>query len=46
MDSDFWDEVINGLSYHDLELLKIRIIRRQSTMHPEIIARKIIIRKE
>ncbi len=46
MDITFWDSLISGLSYSDLEWLEIRIARRKKGMHPEIIARKIIIRKE
>ena len=45
MDSDFWDEVLAGLSLSDLDWLEIRIRRRKESMKPEIIARKIIIRK-
>jgi hypothetical protein len=45
MDTDFWDEVLAGLSLSDLEWLEIRIRRRKESMRPEIIVRKTIIRK-
>ena len=46
MERDFWDLLLAGLNSADLDWLKIRIERRQASLHPEIIARKIIIRKE
>ena len=46
MERDFWDLLLQGLSSSDLDWLKIRIERRQASMHPEIIARKTIIRKQ
>lgn len=46
MDITFWDSLIAGLAYSDLEWLQIRIARRMASMHPEIVNRRIIIRKE
>lgn len=40
-----WDSFLASLSYETLELLETKIKRRKSMMHPERIARKIIIRK-
>jgi hypothetical protein len=45
MDVNFWDELIGGLDATDLEWLMLRIQRRRDSLHPEKIARKIIIRK-
>ena len=45
MDTDFWDELIAGLSAADLDWLMLRIKRRKESLHPEKVARKIIIRK-
>jgi hypothetical protein len=45
MDTDFWDEVLAGLSLSDLDWSEIRIRRRKESMNLPIIARKIIIRK-
>jgi hypothetical protein len=45
METDFWDELIAGLSASDLDLLIVRIQRRKASLHPEKIAREIIIRK-
>jgi hypothetical protein len=46
MERDFWDLLIQGLGFSDLEWLEVRIKRRKESMHPEIIVRKTIIRKE
>lgn len=46
MDITFWDELIAGLSLSDLDWLAVRIQRRKASLHPEIIARKTIIRKQ
>ena len=45
MDTEFWDELLQGLSASDLDWLAARIERRKAAMHHEKIARKIIIRK-
>lgn len=45
-DSSFWEELLAGLSYADLDWLQIRIERQKASLHPEIIARKTIIRKQ
>jgi hypothetical protein len=45
MDVCFWDELLQGLSAADLDWLAARIQRRKASLHPEIIARKTIIRK-
>lgn len=42
---EFWDELLAGMSYSDLEWLEARIRRRKAAMHPERVERKIIIRK-
>jgi hypothetical protein len=46
MDRTFWDLLIAGLNISDLEWLEIVIRRRKESLHPEIIARKTIIRKQ
>jgi hypothetical protein len=46
MGIDFWDELLAGLGYSDLEWLEIRIRRRKESLHPERVTRKIIIRKQ
>ena len=46
MDRNFWDLLIAGLGSSDLDWLKIRIERRQASLHPEKIARRTIIRKQ
>jgi hypothetical protein len=46
MDIDFWDSLIAGLDLSDLDWLEIRIQRRKASLHPEIVARKTIIRKQ
>ena len=45
LDTSFWDELLQGLSASDLDWLAARIERRKASLHPEKIARKIIIRK-
>jgi hypothetical protein len=45
MDTGFWDELLAGLDYADLEWLELRIQRRKMPLQSEIIARKTIIRK-
>ena len=45
MDIDFWDLLLAGLHYHELELLESHIKRLKAAMRPEIVARKAIIRK-
>jgi hypothetical protein len=45
MDINLWDELIAGLSAPDLEWLMMRVRRRRESLHPELIARKAIIRK-
>jgi hypothetical protein len=44
-DTDFLDELILGLDTATLEWLALRIERVLKARHPEITARKIIIRK-
>jgi hypothetical protein len=44
-DLTFLDEIVQALDRETLEWLEIRIARRKATMHPEIIVRKRIIRK-
>lgn len=46
MDIDFWDLLLRGLRYQELELLEMHIKRLKESMHPEIITRKTIIRKQ
>jgi hypothetical protein len=46
IEREFWDLLIAGLGSSDLDWLKTRIERRQASLHPEIIARKTIIRKQ
>lgn len=45
MNTDFYDAILHGLDYSELEWLEIRIKRIKATMHSGIIARKTIIRK-
>lgn len=44
-DLAFLEELCLGLDLATLEWLEVWIARRKASMHPEIIARKIIIRK-
>jgi hypothetical protein len=46
MEKYFWDLLIQGLGVSDLEWLEIRIKRRKESLHPGIIGRKTIIKKE
>ena len=46
MDLDFWDLLLRGLHYHELEFLEMQIKRLKESMRPEIIVRKTIIRKQ
>jgi len=46
IDIDFWDELLQRMTISELEWLEIRIRRRKESMHPELTARKIVIRKE
>jgi hypothetical protein len=46
MDSSFWEALLQGLSSADLDWLAARIQARKASMHPEIIARRAIIRKQ
>ncbi|MCK9569464.1 hypothetical protein M0R72_11040 [Candidatus Pacearchaeota archaeon] len=44
-DLTFLSEIVQGLDLATLEWLEIRIARQKAMMHPETIARRIIIRK-
>lgn len=46
MDTDFWDALIDRLSYAELTELAGKIERKKRSMHPEIVARKAIIRRD
>jgi len=46
IDIDFWDELLQRLTFSELEWLEIRIRRRKESMHPEITARKNFICKK
>lgn len=46
MDMDFWDELIDRLSFDELTVLEGKIQHKKRSMHPEIIARKAIIRRD
>lgn len=43
MDIGFWDELLAGLDYADLDWLENRIRRRKESLHSEKIARKKLI---
>ena len=45
-DLTFLDELILGLDYNTLHWAKLRIEQRMASMKPEIIVRRIIIRKK
>lgn len=40
-----WDSFLASLDYATLELLEVKIARRKAAMHPERVARRIIIKK-
>jgi len=46
MDIDFWDSLLQTLSFPELDWLEIRIKRRKASMRPDIIVRKTIITKK
>ncbi len=46
MDADFWDDILQALSFSEIEWLETRIKRRKASMRPDIIVRKTIITKK
>jgi hypothetical protein len=46
MDTHFWDDLLSGLEYSDLDWLEARVRRRKQSLQSDIIARKTLICKE
>lgn len=46
IDIDLCDELLQRLTFSELEWLEIRIRRRKESMHPEWTVRKTIIKQE